>query len=250
MNFNQIFIFIFLLTSCTNINTSIDNKTIYESKFSNKGFALVYNFSSEIKDKVPKKIDTRSLIIFQKNLKKETEVKVVNLLNNKSVIAKVGSSVKYPNFYNSVLSERIAKEIELNIDEPYVEILTLNKEIFFVAKKAKTFDEEKQVANKAPVDGISINDLSVQSKKNKKEYKQDKSFEYIIKIVDFYFEKSAKAMKNRVLKETNIKNVKINKLAENVFRVYTGPYNNLISLKKAYNDINELQFENIEIIKL
>ena len=109
---------------------------------------------------ISKKIDNRSLIIFQKNLKKDTKVKITNPLNNKSILARVGANSKYPLLYNSVLSKRIFDELELNKNEPYIEILEVLEGSTFVAKKAKTYDEEKQVANKAPVDGISINNLS------------------------------------------------------------------------------------------
>ena len=51
-----------------------------------------------------KKIDERSLVIFQKNLKKNTIVKITNILNNKSIIGTVGSNADYPLFNNAVLS--------------------------------------------------------------------------------------------------------------------------------------------------
>ena len=57
-------------------------------------------------------------------------------------------------------------------------------------------------------------------------------------------------LKDRLFKEFKITNVSIKKLSNNSFRVYKGPFNNLESIKKAYNDINNLDFENIEIIKL
>tara|TARA_Y100000590_G_scaffold365245_1_gene424009 strand:+ start:1038 stop:1793 length:756 start_codon:yes stop_codon:yes gene_type:complete len=251
MHFKKILIIIFFITSCTTTNTLQNNKILPNTKFSNKGFALIYDFSEDIKLNVSKKIEERSLIIFQRNLKKGTEVKIVNLHNKKSILATVGYNAKYPYFYNSVISKRIAKEIELNIDEPYVEILSLSNENFFIAKKTKTYDEEKQVATKAPVDGISINDISNNSlKKTEKKKKLTNSFNYLIKIADFYFENSANMMKNRILSDTNIKNIKIIKLSKNAYRVTIGPYNNLISLKKAYNDISQLKFENVEIIKL
>ena len=41
-----------------------------------------------------------------------------------------------------------------------------------MAKKAKTYDEERNVAEKAPIDGIKINDLN-KSKINKVEAKKD-----------------------------------------------------------------------------
>ena len=41
-----------------------------------------------------KQITKEILIIFQRNLKKNTQVKITNILNNKSLIAKVGKKTK------------------------------------------------------------------------------------------------------------------------------------------------------------
>ena len=57
-------------------------------------------------------------------------------------------------------------------------------------------------------------------------------------------------MQKRVKDELNLNNSKIIKISNTNYRVYFGPYNNLKSLKKAFDDINPLNFENIEIIKL
>ena len=56
--------------------------------------------------------------LFQKNLKKNTIVKITNILNNKSIIGTVGNNADYPLFNNAVLSLRIANEIGLNESEP------------------------------------------------------------------------------------------------------------------------------------
>ena len=64
--------------------------------------------------------------------------------------------------------------MELDKDEPFVEILLLSKNSTYVAKKAKMFEAEKSVAEKAPVDGIKINDL------NKKKTRKEKSKKEII----------------------------------------------------------------------
>ena len=56
-------------------------------------------------------------------------------------------------------------------------------------------------------------------------------------------------MKKRIINETKIKNVKINKLSSNVFRVYLGPFKDLKSIEKAFNDMVIIDFENLEIIK-
>ena len=251
MNY-KIFIVIFLfIYSCTtnNINKS-QNKVIIQSEtYSNKGFTLLFNEDLKKQKLINKKIEERSLIVFQKNLKKDTNIKITNLLNNKTILAKVGVNSKYPNFFNSVISKRIYEELELNESEPYVEITTISENSTFLAKKAKMYDEEKQVAEKAPVEGISINDLSLNKKKNKKIQKKDK-FNYIIKIADFYYENTAIMMQKRIKDELNLNSSKISKISNTNFRVYLGPFDNLQSLKNAFNDITPLNFENIEIIKL
>ena len=250
MNFKNFLLItsFFFIVNCTAGNISANKKNIiFKGAFSNKGFALIYNQKYYENGLVSEKLDERSLTIFQRNLKKNTLVKITNILNNKSLIAKVVGDSSYPLFNNSVLSKRIAEELNLNIDEPYIEILEISKNSMFIAKKAKTFDEEKKVADKAPVNSISINDLN-KIEKNSKKISNNK-FIYIIKIADFYFKDTALMMVERIKKETNIKNPEIKKISHKKYRVYLGPFNNINSLQKSYNDISILQFENIEIIK-
>jgi hypothetical protein len=237
-----------LLNNCTattltknKISNSLDNP------FINKGFSLIYNDKFYDNEVISKKIDERSLVIFQKNLKKNTIVKITNILNNKSIIGTVGSNADYPLFNNAVLSLRIADEIGLNENEPYVEILEVLEDTVFVAKRAKTFEEEKKVANKAPVNNINISDLNIKEINTKNEL--SKKFSYKIKIADFYFKDTASLLVDRIIKETNIKDAKIKKINEKKYRVYAGPFNNINSLQKSFNDISILEFENIEIIK-
>ena len=237
-----------LLNNCTTttltknkISNSLDNP------FINKGFSLIYSDKFYDNKIISKKIDERSLVIFQKNLKKNTIVKITNILNNKSIIGTVGGNADYPLFNNAVLSLRIADEIGLNENEPYVEILEVIEDTIFVAKRAKTFEEEKKVANKAPVNNINISDLSIKEKNSKNEL--SKKFSYEIKIADFYFNDTASLLVDRIVKETKIKDAKIKKINEKKYRVYAGPFNNINSLQKSYNDISILEFENIEIIK-
>ena len=241
-------LFFLLISNCTT-ETLIKNKLNKNlvNGYSNKGFALIYNESLYKKKVVSKKISERSLIIFQKNLKTNTQVKITNILNNKSIIGTVGKNSKYPSFNNSVLSMRIADELDLDINQPYVEILEIIDNSFFVAQKAKTYDEEKNVAVKAPVDGISINDLNIDKENNEKSY--NTKFSYNIKIVDFYFNDTALMLLNRIRAESSIKNAKIKKISDKKFRVYLGSFNNINSLQKSFNDISILDFENIEIIK-
>jgi len=246
----KIFLFFIMLfvSNCNTINqTKIQTSQLLEDPFVNKGFALIYN-ENLLKEKIiSRKIDERSLIIFQKNLKKNTKVKITNIKNNRSVIAIVGNSANYPSFNNSVLSIRIADEINLDKKEPYVEIIEILENSVFVAKKAKTFEEERKVATNVPVNNISISDLN--STQIKSSTKTTNKFSYKIKIADFYFRDTALLLIDRINSETNVKDVKIEKIMENKYRVYIGPFYNINALQKSFNDINILEFENIEIIK-
>ena len=163
MFYKKIFaILLFLsLNNCTSVDLKqqkIDLK--HDNIFKNKGFALIYDEQLYNNKIISKKIDLRSYIIFQKNLKKNTTVKITNILNKKSLIAKVGSNGTYPIFNNSVVSERIAKELNLSFKEPYIEIISVPKSIMFIAKKAKIYEEEKQEADKAPIKIISIDKIN------------------------------------------------------------------------------------------
>jgi len=250
MNYkNFLLTVIFLLFSNCSINDSKLNKKniILKKAFSNKGFALVFSQKDFDNGIISKKIDERSLIIFHKYLRPNTMVKITNKLNNKSLIAKVGKTSNYPAFNNSVISKRIASELDLNIDEPYIEIVEILDSSIFIAKKAKIFDEEKNVAKKAPVKGIDINDLNKIEKKIKKTFKR--KFSYEIKIADFFYNDTAKLMLSRIVNETVVRNPKIKKINKQKYRVFLGPFNNISSLQKSYNDISILQFENIEIIR-
>ena len=166
MNYKLIIIllsFIFLY-SCDNQNTKYYKKDEFKikNKYINKGFTHIFDINA---DKF-KKLDERSLDIYHKSLKKNSNVKITNLNNGKYLIANVKSNrIKFPDFYNSIISERIAKTLELDIKDPYVEIILISNNSSFIAKKAKTFDEEKKVASKAPISGIEINDLNKKVKK-------------------------------------------------------------------------------------
>jgi len=239
-----------ILTSCETTNKKVITNKDFKN-YSNDGFALIFNNDIFKKRIVSKKIDQRSLIIFNNKLKKDTDIKITNLLNEKYLIAKVGKNSKYPIFYNSVISERIATELDIDPDQPYVRVETINSNNTFVANKAKTFDEEKKVANKAPVDSISIQNISLEKDNNTKVKKvKNTKFEFIIKFADLFFEESAITLKKRLEDEYNLKDINIKKMSKNLYRVYKGPFYNLGSIKNVYNEIANINFENIELIKL
>ncbi len=248
MNY-KIFFSIFLsliVFSCDQTNTKklLKIDTNIEKKYSNSGFALIYNDNLE---KV-KKLEPRSLNIYHKTLKKKSIVKIVNPENQKYLIAEVKSNrYKFSDFYNSILSLRIADELELDFNEPFIEIILVSKNSTFVAKKAKMFEEEKEVAEKAPVDGIVINDLN--NKKILKKVSRNKKFSYSIKVADFYYKDTAEMMINRIKKETSLNKPRIIRLSQTKYRVLLGPFNDIKSLKASFEKMSFFNFENLEILK-
>ena len=248
MKLNNILIFIiFILFTNCNQHASKNSNSLsfkHENRYSNSGFALIYNDNLDIK-----KLDDRSLLIFHKNLKNKSLVKISNPTNNKSLIAQVKSNkVKFSNFYNSVISNRIAEILELDYNEPYIEISSISKNSTFVAKKAKTFEEEKEVAEKVPIDGIKISNLNDEKNYQKKQVSNEK-FSYAIKVADFYYKKTAFLMIDRIKTETSITNIKLIKLSKTNYRVLLGPFNDINSLKETFEKMNLLYFENLEILK-
>lgn len=251
MNYKSVLIVIFIfLVGCeqNNLKKNVINKEIM-SKYKNSGFTLVYDPVLKKEKKISKKIDNKSLFIFHKNLKKNSFVKITNPINQKTVIAEVISNkVRFSDFYNSVITSRIADELSLNLNEPYIDLVLISQNSTFIAKKAKTYNEEKKVAEKAPVDGIQIDNLGdVNQPKN--EAKKDNIFSYSIKIADFYYKDSAKNMSDRIIDETNITNPVIKTISNTKYRVLLGPFNDIKKLEDSFNEIKSLDFENIEILK-
>ena len=248
MKFNSLIIFstLILLIGCNQypINQSKETNIIFEKKYKNTGFTLVYHDKLNIK-----KIDQRSLTLFHKSLKKKSYVKITNPLNGKSLIAEVKSSrVKFSPFYNSIITERIASDLDLDLEEPYINIALISKNSTFVAKKTKTFAEEKNVAEKAPIDGIKISNLNKTDESLKKTKKNHK-FSYSIKVADFYYKKSAQNMIYRIKKEVKLTDFKIIKMSNTNYRLILGPFSDINSLKESFEKMNSLYFENLEILK-
>ena len=248
MKFRNLIFLLFFTISVGCAEYKIDNlnklnlKT--EKKYKNSGFALVYNENLDIKN-----FDNRSLQIFHKNLKKNSLVKITNPINNKSLIAEIKSNkVEFSNFYNSIISSRIAGILDIDLNEPFIEIILISKDSTFIAKKAKTFEEEKEVAEKAPIDGIMMVDLSNKNQSKSKQ-KFNKKFSYSIKVADFYYKKTAQLMVDRIKAETLLKNLRILEISKKNYRVLIGPYNDIKTLQESFEKMNSLYFENLEILK-
>ena len=252
MNYRKfILIFFFsFLVGCEQYNSNKKIKDLnLTKKYKNYGFALVYNDILKDEKIISKKIDNRALVIFHKRLKKNSFVKITNPKNQKTIIAEVTSNkANFSDFYNCVVTTRIAEELSLDLEDPYIDLVLISQNSTFIAKKAETFNEEKNVAEKAPVENIKIDNLG-SDKKKKKTVTKVKNIKYSIKIADFYYKDSAQNMINRIIDETNIKNPIIKKLSKTKYRVLLGPFDDIKKIEDTFNEIKLLDFENLEILE-
>ena len=242
MNYKNLLLILFFLTSCT-----VQSTQYSENIFSNKGFVLLYDESLIEKKLLRKPLDDRSLEIVHNTLSKGTKVRIINLLNNKSTNAIVKTKNKNLFFYNSIFSKRIFDELDISLKEPYVEISKIRENKTFIAKKSNTFDEEKNVADKVPVDEIKMDNIS-ENKKTEKKLNSDKK-QFILIISDFYYFVSAKNLKNHLIKETKYSNFVIRKINDKKYRLLIGPFKNFNALKSVYISLNNLGFDDLNVKK-
>ena len=147
MNFNKFLtiLLILFLTACQQFDDS--KKVINYSnylKYSNTGFTLIYDEQLKKDNKISKKIDNRALVIFHKKIKKNSFVKITNPVNDKSIIAKViSNNVQFSDFYNSVITKRIANELSIDLKEPYINLVLISETPHLLQKKQKHLMKKK-----------------------------------------------------------------------------------------------------------
>ena len=240
MKYNIILIFLFLLSCNKNYyNTKV--KTTYNSK----GFAFIYNESDFDNKLIKYKFNNENLEASHKSLKAGSYIKLINPKNNKSLILQNKRKVDYPLLYKVLITKPVSKELELNENLPFVEIIEVKKNKSFIAKKTKIFKEEEKTFSNAPVETVKIDNIS--KVKKKKVNSVDKI--YII-IAEFYSKKSANILRNRIIKELPkldnkkmfIKTKEINKTS-----LLIGPYSSVNLMKNDYILLNNFGFEEMDI---
>ena len=252
-----LFCFILVLGACADFKID-KSKPKKERKFySSKGFALIYNDSLFEEGGIDKKLNNNEIIDNQLNneeiialhssLKKNTLIKIINPDTSIAVETKIFRKAEYPNIFNIVLSKKIATILELNLDNPYVEIFEVKKNKTFIAKEGNIFEVEKQVAESAPVDEITMDDLSKEEMDIKK--KLGKKNIFVLVISDFYYYDSAQNLKEELIKKTQINDFSIKKINDTKYRLSVGPFKNFNALKSIYISLNNLGFESINIYR-
>ena len=238
MKFNIVF-FILILASCS--NGTLQKSTI--DPYSSSGFALIYNEEDYDQKIISSKLKNSELEIAHKTIKKNSIIKITNPENKKSVELKVSKKIKYPSFFKILITEKVAEELDLNKNIPFVDIQEKIKNKSFIAKKAVTFSEEKKVSDKAPVTKVKIDNIS-----QTKEIKTKKIKKFLIIVGDFYSKESAEnlivTLEHKYVKKGTLK---LKRVSKNKFRLSAGPYSSINTLKKRYFELNKYGFDDLDI---
>jgi len=233
----------FLLTACAHV----DQKNKAEKKyFNSKGFALIYEESHFKNNVINKKINNENIVVMHSFIKKNTTVRIINPENSKFIETKILKNAIYPNIFNIVVSKKIADMLNLNIENPYVEVQELKINKKFVAKKANTFEEEREVALAAPVSEIDVSNLSSAASDNDDVTKKVK---YFIKVSDFYYKSTAEDLQKNLISKTKSNNFFVKKINANKYRLLIGPFKSFNALKSSYISLNNLGFEGLNVYK-
>jgi len=241
MKYKLILLFFFLI-SCTQNYSRLD----LNQSFSSKGFAYIYNEKDFEKKMIKHKLDNNTLQIAHNKLRPGSLIKITNVKTNDSIILKNNKRFTYPEFYKIIITQPVAEEINLKDDLPLVEVIEVKKNKSFVAKKTKIYKEEEKIHSNAPVESVTINNIS---KKKKVENKVSKDRFYII-IAEFYSNNSANLLKKRITQEIenfDSKKLFINSRKSNKITLLSGPYSSINLMKNDYIQLKNFGFEELDI---
>ena len=250
MNLNTIVLLLIstiFLSSCADYKTDRTTKKKEKQYYSSIGFALIYSDHHYLNKVVNKKIKNDDFVVMHNFLRINTPIKIINPDNSKFIETKIYKKADYPKIFNVVISRKIASFLELDFNNPYVEIIETKKNKTFIAKKSETFEEEKNVSEKAPVDEVKMNDLTKDVTKTEK--KANKKNNFILVISDFYYEESAINLMKDLVKKTKMNNISVKKINNKKYRLLVGPFKNFNALKTTYISLNNLGFENLNIYR-
>ena len=110
-----------------------------------------------------------------------------------------------------------------------------------------TNDEDKNVANKVPVNEVMVDDLTDAA--NDSIQKLPTSKKFILVISDFYYSDTAYSLKDELINKTKNNTISVKKISDNKYRLMVGPFNNFNALKSIYISLNNLGFENLNIYR-
>ena len=250
MNLNTIVLLLIstiFLNSCADYPTDRTTKKKEKQYYSSIGFALIYEDYFYMQKVLNKKINNEDLSVMHSFLKVNTPIIITNPNNSKFVKTKIYKRANYPKIFNAVISQKISSILELDPNNPYIEINEVKKNKTFIAKKSEIFEEERNVVDKVPVDEIKVDYLAEDETKIIK--KKEKLSNFILVISDFYFLDSANNLKKELLEKTKMNNISVKKINNKKYRLLVGPFKNFNALKTTYISLNNLGFENLNIYR-
>lgn len=236
-------VFILLLTSCNGKIQNVTNKQPYTAK----GFAYIFN-EDDYKNKIIRgRLDNSKLEVSHSGLRINSSIKLINPKTKDTLTIKNLRRSNYPDFYKILISEQVAKKLNIDPDLPFIEIIEIKKNKSFVAKKAKIFNEEKKISSNAPVTSVRISNISREKSSKKNVINKNK---FNILIASFYSEETAEFLKKRIIKEIpNIdsQKLKIVKKSNKKSNLISGPYNTINLMKNDYILLKNFGFEELDI---
>ena len=238
----SLYFLIFLISSC------VPNYNNFETKkpFLSKGFAYIYNDQDYENKIIKKRLDKHSLSVAHDKLRIGSLIKITNIYTNDTIILKNTKRIKYPDFYKILITKPVAEKLNLNLDQPLVEVIEVKKNKSFIAKKTKIFKEEEKIHSNAPVEIVKIDNIS----KSKKIKKNKKKRKFSIIIGEFYSPDTAKNLKQRITQEMpnfNSKKLFIKSTKTNKTTLIAGPYKSINLMKNDYIQLKLFGFEELDI---
>ena len=150
-------------------------------------------------------------------LQKDSLIKITNKNNKISKVYKVDEQLKSTDSRIIYLPEIVYDEISLNREFPLVLVQSMRENKSFIAKKAKTFDEEKKINKKVKIETIEVLKIDNQKVVTKKIF---------LDFGPFYYKTYSETLFR--LLSLNIKNKKL------IFKDYA-PKNHIISIGPLKN---------------
>ena len=241
MKFSLVILVFILLSSCSTYDLTYNKNIPYTST----GFALIYDENDYQEKIISSKFDSNTLVLAHNILPTGKLIKIINPNNNKFLVLKNKKRIKYPSFYKIMITPAVQKKLDLNVDFPFVDLEVIKKNKSFIAKKATTFNEEKNILDKVPVEKVQINNLSKNIDVN-----NQKKYIFSIIIAEFYSKKTANFLKKRLIEDSSnftSKNLLINTNKKNKYQLLSGPYKSINLIKNDYIELENLGFEDLNI---
>ena len=123
-----LFIFTFTLLSCAEYKVvkKEQNKKV-DNYYSASGFVLIYNEDLYKEKIINKKMKNNELLVMHSTLKRNTLVEITNPVNSKRVKIKIHKKANFPKIFHMVVSNKIATLLDLDHNDPFVEINQIKK---------------------------------------------------------------------------------------------------------------------------